>query len=152
MTLYVMRNMHIEELILCSANEGGIRIPGQLCQFYMRHYRMHEEDIKMLSEGGALDSILNISDEKKAFELATLFISKGLSVNGINHYGDSGLTPLHAAVLYNDLQRAQFLIQHGADKTIKNQRHNKTPLEFAIFLQAKNPHRDWSPMIALLKQ
>ncbi|MBL1278379.1 MAG: hypothetical protein COB30_020085 [Ectothiorhodospiraceae bacterium] len=55
-----MIQMEMEVLILCSENEGGIRIPSNLCKYYLVNYRMNEEDIKELSEGAGLDYILYI--------------------------------------------------------------------------------------------
>ncbi len=112
--LYVMSTMEMKVLISCSANEGGIRIPGNLCHYYMVNYRINEKGIKELSDGAGLDYILN-GESPKNYELAKIFLANGLDVNGINHYGSNGATPLQAAVLYNDVKRVKFLLEYGAD-------------------------------------
>jgi len=110
--LYDMSEMKIEVLILCSSNEGGIRIPSNLCHYYMLNYRINEKDIKALSEGAGLDYILN-GESPKNYDIAKAFLARGLDVNGISHY--SGMTPLQATALSNDVQSVKFLLEKGAD-------------------------------------
>ncbi len=112
--LYDMSKMEVKVLISCSVNEGGIRIPGSLCYYYLVNYRINEQGVKELSDGAGLDYILN-GKSPKNYELAKIFITNGLDVNGINHYDPKGATPLQAAVVYNDVPRVKFLIEQGAD-------------------------------------
>lgn len=102
---------------------------------------------------GGLDPILN-SESKKKYEIASYIIAKGLDVNGINHHyyrEPRDITPLHASVLYNDPERAKFLIDHGADVRIKTKTyHNMTALELAQALQKKLPAEDRRELIRLL--
>jgi ankyrin repeat protein len=128
--VYDMATMDIDELIFCSADEGGIKIPSGVCEYYMVNYRINTDDIAQLSNGAGLDAILNLDTPKK-YEIAKTFISRGLNVNGINHYNDKDITPLHAAVLYNDVERASFLIEQGADLSIRSSRYGMTALELA---------------------
>ncbi len=150
--VYAMTEMAMLHLILCSAGEGGTRIPSGLCEYYMKNYRGNDEDMKELAIGG-LDPILNVESKKK-YDIAEFFIAKGLDVNGANHNyfrKPDDLTPLHASVLYNDAERAKFLIEHGADANIKSKSLNDmTALEFAQALQKKKPAEDRSELIRLL--
>ena len=150
--VYDMSTMPMPHLILCSVGEGGIRIPSGLCEYYMKHYRGNDEDMKELAFGG-LDVILNVESKKK-YDIAEFFIAKGLDVNGVNHYyfrEPHDHTPLHASVLYNDAERAKFLIEHGADLNIKSKSANDmTALELAQALQKKRPAEDRSELIRLL--
>lgn len=150
---YAVATMSITDLVLCSASQGGIRIPSRLCEYYLKNHRGDKADMEELAIGG-LDPILNLDDPKKKYALAAYFIAKGLDVNGVNHYayGEPGdLTPLHASVLYNDPERAQFLLAHGADASIKSKRHGDvTPLALAKRLQQKRPHEDRSAIIRIL--
>lgn len=150
---YLLSKMSVFELVLCSADEGGILIPGTVCEYYMKNYRSGEEDIQELAKGG-LEPILNLDNEKKKYELAEFFISKGLDVDGMNHYhykrkNDS--TPLHNSVIYNDPERVRFLIDQGADPEAKSQYHNNmTPLELAQNLESRFPDRNMEKIIQLL--
>jgi len=112
--LYDTATMEMEVLILCSANQGGIRIPSSLCHYYMVNYRINEQGIKELSDGAGLDYILN-GESPKNYEFAKIFLANGLDVDGINHYDPKGATPLQAAVVYNDVKRVKFLLEYGAD-------------------------------------
>ncbi|NOX77101.1 MAG: hypothetical protein GXP17_10945, partial [Gammaproteobacteria bacterium] len=122
--LYDMSEMEMEVLILCSANQGGIRIPSSLCHYYMVNYRINEQGIKELSEGAGLDYILNGEGSVK-YDIAKAFLARGLDVNGVNHYKarpeDKSMTPLQAAVVYNDVPRVKFLIEQGADLQIRGE-------------------------------
>lgn len=79
-----MSQMSMVTLIQCSAGEGGIRIPSELCEYYMKNHRGDQADMEELAIGG-LDPILNLQNSKK-YEIAAFFIAKGMDVNGINHY------------------------------------------------------------------
>ncbi len=109
---YVMTQMEIEHLILCSTNEGGTRIPSSLCYNYMLNYRINEQDVKALSEGAGLDYILHAKPPKR-YEIAEAFIARGLDVNGVSHY--SGMTPLQATAQGGEVKNVKFLLKQGAD-------------------------------------
>ena len=146
---YDMTKMAIEDLILCSANEGGIRIPSELCRYYMLNHRIDNKDIKQLGKGAGLDYILNLQSPDK-YEIAKVFIAKGLDINGINHYNNKDITPLHASVLYNDLPRVKFLIEQGADIEIRSQGYGMTALELAKKLHNEQGKENRDEMIKVL--
>jgi len=151
-----MIQMEMEVLILCSENEGGIRIPSNLCKYYLVNYRMNEEDIKELSEGAGLDYILYIEGRNSTeYELAKLFLAKGLDVDGVNHYtaappNNEKMTPLQSAVVMNDVPRLKFLIEHGADLRLTGDK-GITALEYAKKIhKAGSESWDTSEIIQLL--
>jgi len=133
---YVVTEMQMVHLMLCSTNQGGTRIPASLCKYYLVNYRINEKGIKELSEGGGLDVVLNIEEDAVEYELAKMLLAKGLNVDGINYYSSKGSTPLQAAVRYNDTRRVKFLIGQGADLHITGD-HKMTALEIA-----KKLHRE----------
>lgn len=154
LAVYAMTQLPIEELIMCSAGDGGVRIPSRLCEYYMKNYRGDDHDMKALAFGG-LDPILNGESIKK-YDIAAFFIAKGLDVNGVNHHHyreRNDYTPLHASVLYNDPERVKFLLDHGASLDIKSKSaNNMTPLEFAKDLQKSRPAEDRQELIRLLSR
>lgn len=79
-----------------------------------------------------------------------------MDVNGINHYyfrKPDDITPLHASVLYNDPERAQFLLDHGANANLKSKSYdNMTPLQLAQAMQKKRPREDRGELIRLLSR
>ncbi len=151
---YDMTQMEIETLILCSANEGGIRIPSDLCYSYMVNYRINEKDIEALSEGAGLDYILNGEGPVK-YDIAKAFLARGLDVNGVNHYmaappNDKKMTPLQAAVVHNDLLRIKFLLDHGADLRFTGDK-GMTALEYAKKIhKAGSERQDRTEIIQIL--
>ncbi|WDE03452.1 ankyrin repeat domain-containing protein [Thalassomonas viridans] len=146
---YDMSKMDIESLVLCSANEGGIRIPSALCKHYLLNHRINEKDIKQLSEGAGLDYILNLQSSEK-YEIAKTFIAKGLDINGINHYSDKNVTPLHASVLYNDVERVKFLVTQGANVQIRSKGYDMTALELAKKLHDEHGKENRNEIIKIL--
>jgi len=150
---YHLVNMDIEELILCSTNEGGIRIPSNVCQHYMVNHRITEADIIQLSKNSGIDFILNGESHKKYY-IAEHFIAKGLNINGTNRHSiekQYDLSPLHTSVIYNDAKRAKFLINHGANTNIQSKSHyNMTPLELAQHYQKELPKKNMSDIIKIL--
>jgi len=144
-----MSSMDIDELVLCSANEGGIKIPSRLCTHYMTNYRIDEDDIEQLSKGAGLEFILNLENPEK-YKMAEIFISRGLDVNSINHYNDKDITPLHAAVLYNDLERVRFLINQGANINIESKGYGMTALELARKLHKEHGKENRSEIVKIL--
>lgn len=149
---YSMTKMDIETLILCSSNEDGSLIPGRLCETYMFNYRAHPQDITALNNGAGLIFILNGRDEENKYKTARFFITKGVDINGINHHGEHNITPLYAAILYNDFKMLHFLLLNGADQNVTPPSINLSPLAFAESLQNKKPSIDRSKVIALLSQ
>lgn len=148
--VFDITEMDSESMILCTSNEGGIFIPSKVCEYYMFNYRDITKDVEELTKGSGLVFILNGKNKEKKYKIAEFFILKGLDVNGVNHYGDYNLTPLHGAVLSNDVGMVKFLLKHGADIKIKPASINMNPLEFAQSLQKKEPSVDRSKIIKLL--
>jgi len=149
--LYAMTQMDMVHLMLCSTNQGGTQIPSSLCKYYLINYRINEKGIKELSEGGGLDVVLNVENNATEYELAKLFLANGLDINGINHYGGIGPTPLQGAVANNDVPRLKFLIAQGADL------HNTggmgmTALALAIKLHKETKLHNRSEIIRLLSE
>jgi Ankyrin repeats (3 copies) len=149
--LYVMTQLNIDEVIMCSANDGGIRIPANLCKYYMLNYRLTEKDIEDLSEGAGLEFIIGGYNPDK-YKIAKIFISNGLDINGVNHYGTLNLTPLHAAALGGNVEDLKFLLSQGADFRIKH-KDRGTALDVAKkFHRANDKSRDRSEIIRLLTE
>lgn len=147
-----MKRMEPETLVLCILGDGGIRIPGPLCEAYLYRFRDVQSDVELLSEGAGLGFILEGRDKDKKYQLAEFFINHGLSVNGPNQYGGYRLTPMHGAILENDLEMTQFLLRMGADINIRSSFNNVTPLELAKVLQEQDPNIDRGPIITLLER
>ncbi|VAW88556.1 hypothetical protein MNBD_GAMMA18-1324 [hydrothermal vent metagenome] len=148
--LYDMSKMEIEVLMLCSTNRGGILIPSDLCKYYLVNYRINEKGIKELSEGGGLDVVLNIEESAAEYELAKMFLARGLDVDGANHAGGKDVTPLQAAVMYNDVRRVNFLLEYGANIHL-SEGYGMTPIDIARkFHKAGSELEDRSEIIQIL--
>ncbi len=148
--LYDVKEMNSETIILCASNDGGILIPSKVCEYYIYNYRDIKKDIEELSSGGGLAFILNGKNNKIKYKLAEFYILNGLNINGVNNFGNYNITPIHGAVLFNDVEMVEFLLKHGANVKIKPESINMTPLEFAISLQGKEPAINREKIIKIL--
>ncbi len=120
-----------------------------LCNYYMLNFRINKSDINDLGEGAGLDYILNLESPDK-YKIAEIFISRGLDVNGVNHFSNKDVTPLHSSVFYNDVERVNFLIKQGADANIRSEGYEMTALELAEKLHKDNDKEDRSEIIRIL--
>jgi Ankyrin repeat len=80
---------------------------------------------------------------------------KGCSFNAYDT--TTGLTPIHQAVLFNNLSLAEILISNGADIRMQIRRpsskmNNLNAYEFAEFLQKKKKTVDYSRILKLLSK
>ena len=149
---YALSSMSMFTLVMCSAGEGGIRLPPAVCETHLRVFRSSESDIDELRYGG-LDPVLNMQDERK-YDIALFLLDNGLDVDEPNQYGDpdSDATPLHLSVLYNDPERAQFLLEQGADLGVTSDDFDgMTPLDLAFHFKSVDPDKDFQPIIQVLE-
>jgi hypothetical protein len=151
LTTYDLSNMDAEAIILCASDEGGIRMPGKICEYYLYNHRNVKADVEQIASGAGLAFILNGGSEKK-YKIAEFFLSNGLDVNGVNHYGDYNLTPIYGSVLLNDVEMARFLLGQGADLRVRPPSVNMNPLEFGQSLQENDPTVDRRKVLELLAE
>ncbi len=128
-----------------SAN--GIFLPPRFARWLLLNfdfpYRSCDQelflcDISLVSWVGR--SLTPASSEKRehAIELLRHFIARGESVSQVSQ----GVTPLHEAVLYGDLQYLDLLLDAGADVRARANNSSRlasglTPLEFCLKLLKK---------------
>ena len=112
--IFNLTKMNTGTIIMCADNDGGIRIPSQVCEYYLHNHRDIKKDVDELASGAGLSFILNGSSKEKKYKIAEFFIENGLDVNGVNHYGDYNLPPIFDAISFNDAELARFLIKHGS--------------------------------------
>jgi hypothetical protein len=143
--------MSPETLIMCTLNEGGILIPAKACEYYLYNHRDIVSDIDKMSNSVGLSFILEGSNKVKKYELARFFMQNGLSVNSVNYSEGYNITPLHGAVMSNDLEMVSFLLSNAASIDIKAPTLDMTPLELALDMQIKSPTPTREKIIDLLK-
>lgn len=148
--LFALSRLSTFELIICSADEGGFNLPSWACELHLKKIRGNGQGLDALNAGG-LDPVLNLNSTKK-YELADFLISQGMSVDAPNQIvaGDDA-TPLHLSVLYNDLERAKFLLSRGANPSVTSEQlGGRTPLELARHLQLSGQGEDRTALVHLL--
>jgi hypothetical protein len=161
---FQLKTSNVADLVLCSADRGGIYIPDSACFWYLTSYRNDAEDLDQLSKSGGISFILgvyqpskqggNISEftdsNQRILKIADYFIDKGIAINRIDEI--DGLTPLHKEILANNPKLVKYLIDKGADLSIKERNSDLTPLQFAKVLADKNKDIDRSEVISLLEK
>lgn len=135
-TFNALATLTVQRLILCATDNSQSTIPSAACEYYLENYGIGDEAVRDLQAGAGLEFILNIESPSR-FELAERFIVQGLDVNGINHYSSQNSAPLHAAIMYGDLDSVKFLIAKGALLSVKN-KSGETALQLAERLFDQN--------------
>jgi len=134
--IYAMETFSIEELIICSTSSEATFIPQDVCEFYLTHYRADEDDIHDLTQGAGLSFVAATENHKKRYRLLDYFLAKGLDVNSISQ--NDGLTPLHSAILLNDVELVQYYLSKGADPLKVDRDNRMTAYQYVDFLIAKS--------------
>jgi len=144
-----LTNSDIEDVIICASDNDAYYIPEDLCRYYLYNYRGSKEDIEYLQSRAGLGFVFGISDRSMRRDVIQFLIAKGLSVNGISNF--DGLTPLHAAILLNEPDLVQLLIESGADKG-KKAENGMDAMSFLALLEVKNPDIDRKKIRQLLSK
>jgi hypothetical protein len=137
---YMFKNMPIEHLVTCSVEKDGI------CIWFLKNFRGSVEDLDQLTLNGGFNFIFagyngaissqtqNISlYDQRTETLADFFLNKGLDINAASPI--DGLTPLHSAVVLNQPEVVKYLLSHGADKSVRDNKFKLTAVELANKLQ-----------------
>ncbi len=89
----------------------------------------------------------------RVLEVARILVSKGADINGIDV--NSGRTPLHEAILMNNIEVVKFLLKHRADPYLrvnqpKSKFHGMNSLQFSIFMEEAAPGESYTEIITTL--
>lgn len=152
------------ELVRCGVRSQVAYIPSQLCRVYLYDIRNKETDIEQLKRHGGIKYILGVASQvnadyqkrneqattdKNAKALLHYYLGKGLDINQVGH--DDGMTALQREAIMNKPVWVKYLVDHGADLTIRDKHHQLTALEYAILLQQDNPRIAREKVIGILK-
>lgn len=156
LTMYFMATDDLEGLMICATSDTACRIPISVVEYYTLHYRGTKEDIANLEEGAGLSFVFGDSEMQSKF--LNFLIEKGANVNKVSPL--DGATPLHGAVLFNDPELVKFLLERGADPTVRKEKgassfaefDNLTPLELARTISRNKPEIDRSKVIQILEE
>ena len=91
--------------------------------------------------------MFGLRNEKDKLHMLDFLVSKQIDLNKISAI--DGMTPLHVAVMDNDVNLVKKLLQYGADKSLVSPTLKITPLQLAKKLQEKK-QGDFSKIIKLL--
>lgn len=143
-----LKNEEPLSLLVCIDTKPSII--SWTCEQALKSSGLKPEQVKRLNEEAGARYPLTLKDEKKAEEILTLFLAKGVDINA----GDiraSNLTALHVASVEHDVKKAELLIKHGAKLDVKDA-NGRTPLDFVRSMQQKHPKENHSEMIQFLEK
>lgn len=138
----------LEPLLVCSQGRDEL-VPKALCQFYLSNYWSSPQDIAELNQNTGVVWALNAKTENDRKKILAVMLRKGVDINAIDN--PSGITALHAAVLENNLEAVKLLIENGANTKTPDEKHQKTPLDFALDLKGKPNQPERQKIIEILQ-
>ncbi len=148
---YNTASMDVESLILCASNEEGIYIPAPLCRLQLIDVSP-ERYAQELSAGAGLGFVLAGNNSEVKLKLAEHFVKQGVSVDAVDNIHNIGIPPLHGSILLRDFIAVEFLLNHGADPSIKASSNGLTAPELASELYKKSSEPELASIIDLLTQ
>jgi uncharacterized protein len=114
-----------------------LRVDEQELQTALEEYRRGGfvvGDLDVHKRGLDGDTVLHAAVVRRSLKHVKLFVGAGAQVNPT---GDLGNTPLHYAASFDVPEIATFLIEHGANPTIKNE-FGQTALDIAELMERKS--------------
>jgi ankyrin repeat protein len=148
MAVYSLSESNVEDIIICGTNDDTHYIPDKACELYLFNFRTSENDIQSLESGAGLAFLFGIQDINKRYVYLEHFLSKGASIDALSKV--DGLSPLHAAILLNDLRLVKYLIDKGANTSQIEGNDELTPLTFLQKLEKNNKLIDRTPIAKVL--
>lgn len=145
---YALTSQNIEQLLVCTSSAY---VPVNLiCREYLLNFRGTPADIDLLHKGVGASFVFNSDlDFQEEKEILEYLITKGLDINHLDMHRSF---PLHNAVLINSVEAIKFLLNHGADPTLKDEKHGLSAREFVLMLDEKTKGQiDHSAIINILK-
>lgn len=136
-----------EQLIICATTDDAFVIPKMACRFYFDKMA-DTSDAKQLDERAGIAFAFEIDDPAERSAIVERLIAIGADPNGVSKI--DGLTPLNAAVLLNDVQLVQFLLDHGADKNKPDAANHLNAAEYVTRLQRVQPSTNRDVIAAML--
>ena len=146
--VYSLSESTVEDIIICGTNDDTHYIPSKVCELYLFNFRTSGSDIQYLESRAGLAFLFGIKDVNKRNIYIEHFLSKGISIDALSNI--DGLSPLHAAILLNELTLVEYLIDKGASTNQAEKNNGLTPLGFLQTLDKNNHLIDRTPIRNLL--
>lgn len=139
---------NFEFLLMCSQGTERL-IPKRFCQFYLFHFAGSPNEIRDLNRGIGVAWALEAEQTDDKIKLLDFLLRKGARIDALDER--SGLSALHAMVLYNDLEGVELLLENGANPGVRDAKSGKTPLDLARERQGKPGEPDRTKIIRRLE-
>lgn len=113
-SVYMMEKSNINAVTNMATYDNS-PIPNWFARLYIFNFRGDKDDLEFLRTQSGLDPILENPCATR-YKIASYLIDKGFDINTTD---GSGRTALHLAVMGTDIEKVKWLIDRGADPSIK---------------------------------
>ena len=108
------------------------------CEQVLRHASLTPEQVRDLNAEGGAQYPMSMDNPKKAEEMLTLFLSRGVDINAGNRQV-RGWTALHSAAMGDPPAKVALLLTYGARTDVRDE-DGRTPLDLARRWQSRHPN------------
>lgn len=150
LAFYALQASSFETNASCAIGNSGTYIPRSACRWYLNEQLSGEGDDRRAQSVLHLAIGAYPTDGERALEIMELALSEGARVNGYSPV--TGYPPLHEAVLLNEPQLAEFLIQRGADPEVEDRNKGLTAHELLSAIKDRNPDQNLSEIAEIIQR
>lgn len=142
LSFYSLKTSSVETNASCAIGDSGTWIPRRACYWYLGY------QLDPNSQSDAAQRVLHLAigayptQREGARGVIQLALAEGARINGLSPV--SGYPPLHEAIVLNEPALAGFLLERGADPTIRDRNKGLTATGLLSILKERNPKQDWS--------
>jgi len=145
---FFISRLSTEELIICATTNDAFRIPKKACRLYFDKLT-DASSAKQLDDSAGIAFAFANDDVQERSAVIERLITLGADPSGISKI--DGLTPLNAAILLNDPQLVQLLLDHDVDRHKPDAANHLNAADYLALLQQSQPSINRDAVAAKLK-
>lgn len=141
-------NIPFDTLIVKAIHQSRNPLEQTISRWVLFTFRGSKKEILALEQNNGLNFVIAYQD-KESIETFEWLLNKGANVNCISPI--DGLTPLHAALLYENSELVERLMKRGANPLITEKNSDLTACEYLHKLQPGMEESQFKAMEKLLR-
>lgn len=146
-TIVYLKSIPLDTLIITTVSTPQESFQQKAAQWTLYNLRKSPKEIKEMEQSVGLNFIIAYQDSIN-IETFEWLLDNGANINAISPI--DSLPPLHAALLYDNMELIDIIMERGADTSIKGSRKSLTPCEFLELLKPNKAETLYSDMIEAL--
>lgn len=132
--LYFASSLPMNTLITETITSGNDPLKQNFCKWALFTFHKEHQDIQELEEQVGLNFVIAYQ-EPICLEIFVWLLDNGADINAVSPLDN--LTPLHASLLYNNMELVELIMARGADPSVREKRYNMTACEFLTKLKPR---------------